>query len=151
MRVIAIIICIGLFISCKPLLHIDGVDHLAYLDFKKYSDQGFFITPEKYEGEYVPIGIFNYTFLPSAEYKEIGKEKSPDTGAFHPVMDWVFESNSVSRVMDTVYVNCKLMGANGIMNFKLDYTHKEFLDVVNPAIQSGWVVSGFAIKIPDKE
>lgn len=106
-------------------------------DFTKYSKIGFLFTPEKYLGNYESVGLIEVKLYP-----EVKAEKTYDEHK-HKFDYWKVEKILPSEVIDSIYVVCKNMGANALMNFKIDKTDL----VSNGAIYYyGIKVSGFGIK-----
>lgn len=148
----------SLFTGCTTVEELSFVprkESLFGIDFSKYSKQGFLITPEKYAGEYQSIGLITYEYLPSAEYKP-GTSRpnpyyvpgNPKTSQFIPIKMWITEDVKVEQVMDSVYTRCKILGADALVNFKIEPKTETYSSVVykNPPIINGYSISGFAIK-----
>jgi hypothetical protein len=146
------------FFGCKTLEELKYVSKneiLVGIDFRKYTDQGFFITPEKYLGEYYSIGLISYDYLPAGEYKSVGIKRNPNynkenlnTPEYIEVKEWLFEKVHVEQVMDSVYYYCTKLGADALVNFNIVpkiYTYG-FGIYSNPPTIQGITISGFAVK-----
>jgi hypothetical protein len=59
--------------SCVTLKHIPSKSLMYGIDFKKYSEKEFLFTPEKYQGEYLTVGIIEYVLYPEANYLKESK------------------------------------------------------------------------------
>lgn len=147
-----------LLVSCTQLEELTFVPRkqsLLVIDFSKYTEKGFFITPEKFLEEYESIGLITYEYLPEGEYKQSGSKPNPyyrpgenKVTSTVPVMMWVFKPVRIEQVMDSVYNICKKMGADALVNFKIEPKVEAYSSLVykNPPIVGGYSISGFAIK-----
>ena len=115
-------------------------------DFRPYTEQGFLITPEEYQGDYRSVGIIAMEIVPAASkeyaYEKEWKEYEEVEGTYRQG-DWAIEEMSTQDVIDQVYEQAQGMGADAIMNFEV-MTDTEALpgeSLVRPV----FVVRGFAI------
>ncbi|MBA4411426.1 MAG: hypothetical protein C0397_18650 [Odoribacter sp.] len=138
--------------SLKELSTIFENKNFFAIDFSKYSESGFLITPEKYLGEYTSIGIVRYEVYPGAYYKIIGSKPNPNFGS-NPsepktilVKEWVVNKISMQEALDGMYKKCLEMGANALVNFDVKYDVVPYTGISNPVYINGYVISGFAIK-----
>lgn len=147
------------FIGCYPVKELASVprqERLFGIDFSKYSNQGFFITPEKYNGEYESVGLLSYEYLPSGEYLTGGMSdvrnssynpNDKNSSYFLPVKYWHFEKINVEQVMDSVFKICKNMGADALVNFEIMEKSDDIgANSLNPSTRFGYTITGFAIK-----
>jgi len=144
MKYVSYLILLSLF-SCAPALKIIPKEvNLYAIDFRKYTDQNFLITPEKYIGDYKSIGILNFTFIPMANYAT--KQVRYHDGTTGTVGSWIIERMNIYEGLDSLYSISKSMGADAIMNFKATTTTRVYSLVSNPVTLEGIELSGFAIK-----
>lgn len=128
--------------SCTTLRHIDREDIYYTLDFRKYANEGFLITPEMYRGNYMTMGVVSYETYPEAKYIEI----------VHPTYtskSWSPTPVSSSEALDSVYVYCKKLGADALVRFNIESVQKEYSGITNPITITGVKLSGYAIKRED--
>lgn len=122
------------------------------IDFTKYSAKGFLLTPEKYMGEYTSVGIVRYVMHPSATYKTIASkpnpafEKDKNLSATIKTKVWDINDLSIPDVIDGIYLKCKLMGADALVNLEIKADDVPYTGVLNPVTIRGYVITGFAIK-----
>ena len=115
------------------------------LDFTKYAENGFLFTPNGYIGDYESIGIIQAVFMPSATLKALKKKTSE--GMVTVKHYWKKEKIETSEVLDTIYDMAKNMGANAIINFKIEKISEAYnLNTYYPVVIYGFAVEGFAIK-----
>jgi hypothetical protein len=115
------------------------------IDFRKYTSEGFLITPEKYLGEYESIGVVKYVIVPGAEYKVLNKVTYSD-GTTQSIQKWVVNQITLSQGLDSLYHLSKAMGADAIVNFSSNTTQRNYQSIANPVTLEGYELSGFAIK-----
>jgi hypothetical protein len=123
---------------------------LYKIDFRKYSEAGFLITPEKYAGNYVSIGIMDYVKKPGAHYA-IASRKLDDRFAKSDQMyisqkQWIFDAVSLDDAIDELYRECVKLGADALVNFKVELTEDNHFHFTNPVTIVGYRITGFAIK-----
>lgn len=150
MKKIMILALIVLFAGCTTTLYnIQSKSDFFGIDFTKYSQKGFLITPEKYIGEYESIGMIEYKLIPGARYVVSGTYYD-NFGEEVDTHTWVVDQIKFSQAIDSIYVKAKSMGANAIMNFDFNIEYNEEfnnpMEYNNPIIISGYRITGFAIK-----
>jgi len=134
--------------SCSTVEHIDRTSVFYGIDFSKYNDQGFLITPEKYNGEYDALGIVQYNLTPEANYVTVQKFTRNSDGSYSPHNQqvWFTENVDIQQALDSIYVFCKSLGANAIMNFSSRRYEVPYTNQINPVVLNGIEVGGLAIK-----
>lgn len=143
-----------LFIGCLPKLsNIPRKENFYTIDFRKYTEKGFLITPEKYQDAYESIGIIDFVLMPGAEYALVKRELNPYYKAGDPASEryidirkWVIEDISIDIALDTVHSECIKMGANALVNFELELNEEAYTNFTNPVIITGMRITGFAIR-----
>lgn len=118
------------------------------LDFSKYRERGFLITPEPYGGKYESVGILNCTFRSGAqehvwkEYREPGGWSPPGTGGTKS--RWTVEPLDVDGLLDLAYEEAVQRGGNAIMNFRVNLNVEDVHSGAPPLPKLE--VSGFIIR-----
>jgi len=114
------IFLLALLASCSArITYIPERSTFYGLDFTRFSDKGFLITPEKYLNEYQSVGLITYTYLPEANYVATGRIEY-EGGGTSLTKAWIFNNKmNVNSGLDTLYIFCKNMGADALMNFKV--------------------------------
>lgn len=124
-------------------------ENFYVIDFSDYSQEGFFISPEKPTDTYIPIGMIDYRFVAAAKKIELitGQSYNPD-GSSNPQITyfWVQEDWEIENCMDTVVKVCKSMGANALFNFEILPNTKVINDGIKSETFDGIRITGFAIK-----
>ena len=139
--------------SCTTLTKIDAYSHMNKVDFAAYSQKGFLITPEKYNGEYESIGIIDFVKMPGAVYSNLkdmeGNNKYiPEHSNFSKTSSqWFYEFIDLDKAINELYEECLSMGADAIMNFDFELNEDSYtVDYSNPTKVTGYRITGFAIK-----
>jgi len=139
-------------IGCAiTIYNIDPINEYFSIDFSKYTEIGFLITPVNYTGKYESIGMVEYKLIPGAKYLSTSKRYDPTIYESIPSgYTWIFDDIEFSQAVDSIYFMAKSMGANAIMNFNFSIVYNEVFN--NPMIYSnsikipGYRITGFAIK-----
>lgn len=148
-KFIFILFCIAILSSCsiERVKYIHSFTEKLVFDFRKYTEKDFFITPEKYQGNYESIGIIDISIYPAAARQlEIIKPQNIIDGEYAQGY-WLIRKLKPNEIINTIYEEANDMGANAIMNFKVTSIQKQVDYDLN---LKGINVSGFAIKIQDK-
>lgn len=111
-------------------------------DFRKYTDEGFLFTTEKYLGDYESIGLISIEIIPELRRKD-GYFAPGQTYAGSSSGFWNYIPIRPQEVLDSLYLKAKQMGADAVINLDVEYA-----DVIvsgNISVPSTRA-SGFAIK-----
>jgi hypothetical protein len=127
--------------------HIPKESAFYGLDFTKYTDRGFLITPESYRGEYSSIGMVSYVLTPEATLITKKVFVSTETGQVtREEKEWKVGQVNITEAIDSLYTSAKRMGANAIINFEFRQEERDYPFLTNPVKITGWQLSGFAIR-----
>jgi len=147
-----LLILLGLLWSCAPTLQlptkIEQETGLGILDFRSYTEKGFLITPETYKtGEYESVGMIDYWVEEGAtwtvEETKVGKYAGGDL--VDRVRYWKYEGVDLQKMLDIVYSQCKKMGADALINFKLTRGIETKGPEERRAYVRSWRIQGLAI------
>jgi len=150
---LALVIMTSCTVQMKEITKIQGYTIMNKIDFRKYSDKGFLITPEKYSGEYHAVGMIDFIKMPAAVYVKrtrLDDNNKPVTPEFgHPAeidKNWVPENINMDAVLEDLYKQCVALGADAIINFNLEPNSVLHAGITNPVTIEGVRITGFAIK-----
>lgn len=150
---LALVIMASCTFQMKEITKIQGYTIMNKIDFRKYSDKGFLITPEKYSGEYHAVGMIDFIKMPGAVYVKrtrLDDNNKPVTPEFgHPAeidKNWVPENINMDAVLEDLYKQCVALGADAIINFNLETNSVLHGGITNPVTIEGVRITGFAIK-----
>lgn len=157
MKKLLFMLTIVLMASCTSLekmTYFPGEENLYRIDFSKYSDKGFLITPEKYLGEYESIGLLTYELVPATNYVRTGRiandnyvSGSTSSGPqFYDIYKWIDQKMDTQQALDSLYLICLKNGADALMNFDREVIFREHTGIANPHVVAGISISGYAIK-----
>lgn len=123
------------------------------IDFRKYTDKEFLITPESPIGDYESIGLIEVNLQPEVkeinvvEYNRMNREENPTFIAQKGSRDgetteyYAIEILDVQKVIDEIYRIGTEWGADSIYNLEIEST--VITDIIS--IET-FKVSGFAVK-----
>lgn len=134
----ALILC-----SCSVMTHQRYVSTM-FLDFRPYTEAGFFISPNPYTGEFSPLGEINIVVQPALQRRAQQIKGSFSDGLYaastgSPVVQ---EEIFSEELLEMAVKAAKEKGANGISNFKC--LRVRDLSELEPY---HYEITGFAIKI----
>ena len=150
-------------LGCQPPQYIPGRLVISGFDFTKYSDLGFLITPDDYQGDYESAGLIEVSYVPDARLETVKDVKSlssadslnlandpwfvNDGGEGGERKVWRIDEIEPSRIIDTIYNECRKMGANALTQLSIEYFFENHAEgTTRPVRIPGVRVSGFAIK-----
>lgn len=154
-RFIYILVVIITFSSCSVLVPRDLQKQVLVIDFRPYSDAGFFLSPSDYPGEYTPVGTLNMIIDPAVVKLKIEKGKYEDSIYSSYLPEMVEMPVSAEELLEMAVHEAAIRGANGIANLKIEvltenyeYRRSESVHMFMPVKQ--YVISGFLIRIMPK-
>ena len=150
---IAIIMVGCTSITQTPLLYVERTKTAHGIDFTDYSEKGFFITPEKYLGNYESVGLVNFSISSGAILEKILVSKADEMAKKAGITDlyhykWNIEEINYKEILDFAYNISIEMGGDAIVNFEINYD-VQYYDNANgyPSVFIPEInVTGFVIK-----
>jgi hypothetical protein len=130
-----------IFAGCSAFKYEKQVFVFVY-DFTKYTESGFLFTTEKYLFEYESVGYIQVEFYPETEKEEFNKMNQYGTENFGKPGKWFYYPISTEEVLDSLYNISTRMGANAVINLRIEETEVN----LPPVTAYGRRASGFAIK-----
>lgn len=136
------ILLLFLLLSCSTTTQTSKQVFTYVYDFRKYTDEGFLFTTEKYLGDYESIGLLSIEIIPELKKKDgyfaPGQTYSGGSSSF-----WNYIPIKTEEVLDSLYNKAKSMGADAVVNLDVEY----FDVIVSGNISVPETrASGFAIK-----
>ena len=128
----------GLAGCAQKFTHVNKQKNISSLDFTKYQEKNFLITPGEYGDNYTAMGIFTFTVYPEANCIESQKRQKP--------CQWISEDISSQEILDLAYETAVEKGANAITHFKIRSTDKMLNDGMQNFSVYGLEMSGLLIK-----
>lgn len=140
-------------VTQTPLFYIERIKTAQGIDFTKYSEKEFLITPEKYLDDYESIGLLNFSISSGAVLEKILVSKADEMAKKAGITDlyhykWNIEEINYKEILDFAYNISIEMGGNAITNFEINYDVQHYNNadgypsVLIPKIN----VTGFVIK-----
>ncbi len=126
--------------SIKPVYEVKTY----IIDYSGYVENGFFITESPFVSfEYSPVASIEVKVEDGYQTREV---VAAPNGYYSNHYDHIKEAN-VYDALDELQNKCKELGANGLMNLKLNVNYKDFPQNSGKVItQTIITVSGMAIK-----
>jgi len=98
----------------------------SVLDFRKYNDEGFFITKDKYYGEYNPLGDISIIISPAkrlARYHIQGDNY--DTQGLNYIRILVTENIDSNELLEILVNEAKTLGADALVELSIKSQYQE--------------------------
>lgn len=122
-----------------------------FLDYRPYTEHGFFISPDPFTGKFIPVGDLFITVIPGTKPKKAQEKVAIDYERAYfddiyaaPTPSQVFTKETISpeELLEIAVSEAKRVGANGISNFKCECIR----DIKTSTVEN-YCISGFCIKI----
>ena len=123
-----------------------------FLDYRPYSEAGFFISPDPYPGMFTSLGEFSITVTPAIlpSSKVVTRQKNFNDAVYSKPTYGVanLEEISSEELLEMAVQKAKSVGANGIANFRcvsVYETHASRNSI--SSVLSHYEISGLCISI----
>lgn len=149
-----------------------GFEITTYLDYEKYMDQGVFVTPLSYEGDYTPKGIVHayskdsifesnkqlqtyqankiLKFTQGELYRKRLVDIKKENIIYNRQTYWnsIIVRSELQESMDLLVKEAKAKGANAIINVKTSVyaLPQDEYQMIHGITQFAYFIEGFAIK-----
>lgn len=113
----------GILSSCGVYTEAPRSTFKAFLDFRPYLSEGFYISSTPYTGEAVSLGELIIDVTP--EFKEVryGKEDQYDAIVMDFGGTFGYERINAAELLQEAVQTAKELGANGLGSFKIEKTY----------------------------
>lgn len=108
--------CASMFSTYEPQ---QAQTFATFLDFRPYTSEGFFISPDPYTGEHEPIGQLYLEIYPEQKRISDGKRDKYDQPTYINGMLYGYERLHFADVLEQAVVRAVTMGADGLVNLKI--------------------------------
>lgn len=123
-----------------------------FLDYRPYAEEGFFLSPDPYPGQFTSLGDIRIEVQPAM----IPAEKSYQKGKSQKYTDGMYASSSTnlvpeeisgSTLLDIAVQKAKELGADGIANLKIRYVQMNLVQISKTEYNdpSYWEITGLCI------
>lgn len=153
--VITSFIVATLITACSSTKPIEKSIETFAIDFSKYADEGFIITPYEYKQQYLGVGEISVVAKPGQFYLT-RKQASDRTQAGQALIrigapdgySWYVEPVSIDEAVAELVSLAKGMKADGIMALKIDFDlpEGELAPTVTSYLKRTIIISGFAFR-----
>ena len=133
-----------LCLSCARVTTLPGYTTFYEIDFTPYTNKGFLITPERYDGRYESIGLIEVTVHPARRYFHAhagSDERKLQSGEVRVGEDWAVALVDLAKGLELLHAKADSMGADAIMRFSVE-TATPLGGPANVSLKLG----GYAIK-----
>ena len=112
---------------------------VGVMDYRPFMEDGFFISPDSYYGQFNPVCKLDLTVEPKTTKVENRKKISD------PI--YIVEPEDVMEIIRAFVDMAKSLGANGVVNFKVtEVVYNESTSILFDVPISRYVVEGFCIE-----
>jgi len=150
-KVVIIIVLATLVSSCAPKLYPSKREVITVvLDYRKYNDDGFFISSTPFIGAYEPLGDIKIVVFPGKYfvYKDVNIQKNTQGDVDLPFRKTLeVEKIQFDELLEIMVNEAKKLGADGLANMTIrEESHTYTVDNVVKTEILYYNLSGLAIK-----
>ena len=150
-KIIVLFAIISIMLGCatqQPLRYVNRIKSTHGIDFTEYSAKGFFITPEKYQGDYDPVGLLRFAISPEAVLEKLTIPERVGSMMLVQRYKWKIEEINYAEVLEFAYDTSIEMGGDAITDFNIDYDTNYLVNTEGyPDLDlPSYVITGFVIK-----
>lgn len=128
--------------SATPLMYVPATSASAVFDFSQYAEEGFLITPHRFERPHTPLGIVTVTISPEGRRKQV---REAGTYALTPdaaYSSWSWTPLRADSALAQLVNSARALGADGISDLEISERSAELGDISVPTLTA----SGLAIR-----
>lgn len=127
-------------LACGPAVRVIPPHVTAVaIDFRGLSGGGFYISPDPYPGEHVPLGLIYVLAQAGGELVDANGEK--------PYTHWVVGEMSVDSAVAAAKAKAISLGGDGLANLRIEVEERELSGGAYTTVRAeGWRVSALAIR-----
>ena len=144
---LTLLTCCG---TTSNLIPSERKSYVFFLDFREYTEQGFLISPDYYQGKFKACGELSIIIHPAEKITKFGG-KTNIYGVYEPATNALTrEQISGKELLNLAVVEAKKIGANAIVNFKCNEVSNSYFSAQlgkNITEFSHYEISGFCINI----
>lgn len=151
----SVVIILSILILSSCAVTRDRQVSMRFLDYRPYTEAGFFISPDPYPGMFTSLGEFSITVKPAilSSSKDAGRgrqQKDFEDGVYAKQTYGIVHMEEIpsEELLEMAVQKAKSVGANGIANFKcltVYDTHATRNSV--SSVLSHYEISGLCISI----
>lgn len=117
--------------------------HVAGIDFRAFTDEGFLFTPYRYDGPFESVGLLQITVWAEADLEPVQKsDKANRSGTMRP--EWKFRSLDIQDVLTTAYTRAREMDADAIVDLEIATKRRPIENSIQT--QPGIELTGYAVR-----
>jgi len=136
-RVVIILAVAAVLSGCVTLIPTERRVYTHLLDFRQYAGEGFIISPNPFNGTFVPIGVITIDIYPATRIAEL------EWGTKVVVPELI----SLSDALDIAVSEARKLGANALVDYSWFSTEQDAVGPNGKIIKERYYTfSGFAIK-----
>lgn len=134
--------------SCGVLQTRDLQKNVLFIDYRPYTEAGFYLSPNEYPGPHTPVGELNLVIDPAVVRSDYSS-------------NWVVEKTlSADEILSMTVSEATKRGSNGISNLKIEILTQDYLYYKKEGLLgttgmtmpvSRYIVSGVLIRIMPEE
>lgn len=134
--------------SCGVLQTRDLQKNVLFIDYRPYTEAGFYLSPNEYPGPHTPVGELNLVIDPAVVRSDYSS-------------NWVVEKTlSADEILSMAVSEATKRGSNGISNLKIEILTQDYLYYKKEGLLgttgmtmpvSRYIVSGVLIRIMPEE
>lgn len=157
-RLLIIIALLSAISSCAVTQQRERIVQTLFLDYRPFVEQGFFLSPDPYPGEFTALGDLSIKVFPAI----IKTDKDKTDATFNERDNYAYykgqtketftkEKLSGKELLQEAVDAAKALGANGIADLRITEIPAVPAAYVYGGEGTNWLISGICIYIPENK
>lgn len=113
-KILLIIASIALLTSCSTLKPTERMAFTSFVDYRPYSESGFLLTPQPYQGDYDSVGEISIYVVPA--FLKLKEDFDYMSGEWYT---YKFETIKLEEIVELAVKEAIEKGADAVSNFSI--------------------------------
>lgn len=122
---------------------------ISFLDYRPYTSEGFFISPDPYTGEFEALGELYLEVQPEQKEIDIKNKDNYDSIVYWGTQAYGFERINHAELLEMAVKRAVSVGANGIANIRITKTTGAIINASVASTSIVYKIEGLCIKKMD--
>lgn len=122
---------------------------ISFLDYRPYTSEGFFISPDPYTGEFEALGELYLEVQPEQKEIDIKNKDNYDSIVYWGTQAYGFERINHAELLEMAVKRAVSVGANGIANIRITKTTGATINASVASTSIVYKIEGLCIKKMD--
>lgn len=145
-RILILLLALICVSSCATFKPQQRSTYSYFLDYRPYTSEGFFVSPDPYTGEFESLGELYMEVFPEQKEINIDDKDKYDRVVYWGTQAYGFERIAHAELLEMAVKKAESMGANGIANLKIEKHSESSINASTASSRIVYNIYGLCIK-----